>query len=209
MFYHLGGEKTTGRGEEGSPLISCARATRGLGRPSLDARSGDNPNGPTRRVAIAGVVKHRSSFGVPPLGELTPSAERRSLSLALEPAAAPCSTRSDRNGSWHHYLAEPRDLAIRSPGSRQSDAAVVTGRTEGRSCSVVERRDAVFCSGTELLARIEIVHSMRFECSGLLSSPPPFLRSGKRKTGKGGHRSRPEKKHFQVQATDIRPNVNG
>jgi hypothetical protein len=32
MFYHLGGEKTTGRGEEGSPLVSCARATRDLGR---------------------------------------------------------------------------------------------------------------------------------------------------------------------------------
>ena len=29
MFYHLGGEKTTGRGEEGSLLVSCARATRG------------------------------------------------------------------------------------------------------------------------------------------------------------------------------------
>ena len=28
MFYHLGGEKTTGRGEEGSLLVSCARATR-------------------------------------------------------------------------------------------------------------------------------------------------------------------------------------
>jgi hypothetical protein len=33
-------------------------------------------------------AKRRSSFGVPPLGELTASAERRSLSLALEPAAA-------------------------------------------------------------------------------------------------------------------------
>jgi len=32
-------------------------------------------------------VKHRSSFGVPPLGKLTPSAERRNLSLALAPAA--------------------------------------------------------------------------------------------------------------------------
>ncbi len=39
MFYHLGGEKTTGRGEEGSPLVSGARSTRGLRRPSLDARS--------------------------------------------------------------------------------------------------------------------------------------------------------------------------
>jgi len=34
-----------------------------------------------------------------PLGELTPSAERRSLSLALEPAVAPCTHRSSRNGA--------------------------------------------------------------------------------------------------------------
>jgi hypothetical protein len=39
MFYHLGGEKTTERGEEGSPLVSCARATRGRKLPSLDPRS--------------------------------------------------------------------------------------------------------------------------------------------------------------------------
>lgn len=32
-------------------------------------------------------MKDRSSFGVPPLGKLTPSAERLSLSLAFEPAA--------------------------------------------------------------------------------------------------------------------------
>ena len=38
-------------------------------------------------VLSGGAVKHRSSFGVSPLGELTTSAERRSLSLALEPAA--------------------------------------------------------------------------------------------------------------------------
>ena len=54
-----------------------------------DARSGDHLNGLARRVAIAGVVKYLSSFEVPLLGELTPSAERRSLSLALEPAASP------------------------------------------------------------------------------------------------------------------------
>ena len=32
-------------------------------------------------------MRRCSSFGVPSLGELTPSAERRSLSLAVEPAA--------------------------------------------------------------------------------------------------------------------------
>ena len=50
MFYHLGGEKTTGRGEEGSPLVSCARATRGLRRPSLDARSGRPSRPPSGEV---------------------------------------------------------------------------------------------------------------------------------------------------------------
>ena len=34
---------------------------------------------------LRGAVKHRSSVGVPLLEELTPSAERPSLSLALEP----------------------------------------------------------------------------------------------------------------------------
>ena len=37
-------------------------------------------------------VQHRSSFGVSDLGELTPSTERRSLSLALEPAATHAQT---------------------------------------------------------------------------------------------------------------------
>lgn len=40
-----------------------------------------------RGTAGRGGVKHRSSFGAPSLGELTPSAERHSLSLALEPEA--------------------------------------------------------------------------------------------------------------------------
>jgi hypothetical protein len=33
----------------GSPLVSCARATRGLGRPSLDARNGRPIRPPSRR----------------------------------------------------------------------------------------------------------------------------------------------------------------
>ena len=33
---------------EGGPLASCARATRGLGRPSLDARSGRSSRPPSR-----------------------------------------------------------------------------------------------------------------------------------------------------------------
>jgi hypothetical protein len=37
-----------GREEKGSLMVSCARATRGLGRPSLDTRSG-RPIGPPFR----------------------------------------------------------------------------------------------------------------------------------------------------------------
>ena len=40
MFYHLGEEKTTGRGEERSLLVSCARGARSLRRCSFDASSG-------------------------------------------------------------------------------------------------------------------------------------------------------------------------
>ena len=54
MFYHLGGEKTTGRGEEGSPLVSGARSTRGRRLPSLDARSGDHPQRPCLEKGICG-----------------------------------------------------------------------------------------------------------------------------------------------------------
>ena len=42
--------------------------------------------------ATGGSGEALSSFVVPPLGELTPSAERRSLSLALEPTAPRAST---------------------------------------------------------------------------------------------------------------------
>lgn len=49
-------------------------------------------------------VKHRSLLGIPFLGGLTPSVERRSLSLALDPVVALYSDRSGRNSSWHLYL---------------------------------------------------------------------------------------------------------
>ena len=41
------------RGREGGLLISRARATRGLGRPSLDARSGRSSRPPSREEKIA------------------------------------------------------------------------------------------------------------------------------------------------------------
>jgi len=50
-------------------------------------------------------VKHRSPFGVSPLGELTPSAERRSLSLALASAATQAPTDLVEM-VLHLYLAE-------------------------------------------------------------------------------------------------------
>jgi hypothetical protein len=63
---------------EGHPGRPPARGTRTIRMCSFDARSGRPPSG----------LAYRRVLRAPLIGELTPSAERRSLSLALESAAA-------------------------------------------------------------------------------------------------------------------------
>jgi hypothetical protein len=75
MFYHLGDEKTTGEGEEGSSFVLCARATHGLQGPRSMRAVGDQPHRSASR-------RGRAWLYTP--GELTPSPERRSLLLAFE-----------------------------------------------------------------------------------------------------------------------------